>query len=473
MSQTFIFVPIELAEIGWNASSRPGGDGGLAVIWVGNAQGAKNSGSRYKLDTPVRVLEGQATELMSVHNKRLDMQFPRGRHYAAIPGPSVIPDQVLQAMHRASPNIYDPVQWELQAGIQRDLKAVARTMHHVAMYIANGHGAWEAAVANVLSPGDRVLVLATGRFAHGWAAMARSLGVLPEVIDFGLQSPINLQAVAAALAADSAQQYKAVLACHVDTATSVLNDIPGLRRTLTDCGHPALLMIDCIASLGCDRFEMDAWGVDVMVAASQKGLMTPPGVGLVFFNERAAGIRRDKSQVSSYWDWTTRANPEELYQFFGGTSPTHHLFGLRAALDMLLDETVETVWQRHAMVAGAVHRAVEAWSVSGVLSLNVQDAVYRSNAVTAIRAGAPDGTRIRDWVEQRCGVTLGVGLGMADPADPAWHGFFRIGHMGHVNPQMILGVLGSVDAALKALDIPHGEGAMQSVSSHLSEMPHG
>ncbi len=396
------------------------------------------------------------------------MQNSGGRHYNAIPGPSVIPDQVLQAMHRAGPNIYDPVQQELMDSIQRDLKAVACTRHHVAMYIANGHGVWEAAIANVLAPGDHVLVLATGRFAHGWAAMARSLGITTEVLDFGLQSTIDQTRVAEALAQDKNHRYKAVLACHVDTATSVLNDIDALRNTITKEAHPALLMVDCIASLGCDRFLMDEWGVDVMVSACQKGLMTPPGTGFVFFNDKAASVRATQKSVSSYWDWTGRANPRELYQYFGGTSPTHHLFGLRAALDLLNDEGLESVWHRHRVIARAISSAVEAWSVEGAMALNISQAAQRSNAVTAIRATAPDGTRIRDWVEQYCGITLGVGLGMAEPDDPAWHGFFRIGHMGHVNSQMINGVLGSIDAALKALDIPHGSGALEAATTQFA-----
>ena len=160
------------------------------------------------------------------------MLHTSGRHYTAIPGPSVIPDQVLQAMHQAGPNIYDPRQYELMKGIQSDLKKVAGTGHQLAMYIANGHGAWEAALANLFNPGDKVLVLATGRFAHGWAVMARSLGVETDIIDFGLRAPIDQQKVYDALSSDNNREYRAVLACHVDTATSVLNDVQALRDTL-------------------------------------------------------------------------------------------------------------------------------------------------------------------------------------------------------------------------------------------------
>lgn len=396
------------------------------------------------------------------------MSLSNGRHILAIPGPSVIPDQVLQAMHRAGPNIYAPEQWGLMSGIQSDLKKLAKTSHYCAMYIANGHGAWEAALANVLSAGDHVLVLATGRFAHGWAAMARSLGIEAEVIDFGLRSTIDLAKVQSALEADSSHRYRAVMAVHVDTATSVLNDTKALRDTIDKTGHPALFMVDCIASLGCDRFEMDNWGVDVMVAGCQKGLMTPPGMGFVFFNEKAALLRAEKSVVSAYWDWTMRSTPDEFYQYFGGTPPTHHLYGLRVALDMIHEEGVESVWNRHKVLATAICTAFDVWASDGPLELNIKESINRSCAVTAVRAGAPDGTRIRNWVYENAGVTLGIGLGMADSNDPEWHGYFRVGHMGHVNSHMVMGVLGSIDAALKALNIQHGGGALDAASTFIA-----
>jgi len=397
------------------------------------------------------------------------MHYSRGRHYTAIPGPSVVPDQVLQAMHQAGPNIYDSSVGDLMRSIQSDLKTVACTQHSCAMYIANGHGVWEAALANLFSPGDRVLVLATGRFALGWAAMARALGIDTEVIDFGLRDTIDVTQLKKALAADTAHEFKAILACHVDTSTSVLNDVSLLRTALDDVHHPALLMIDCIASFGCDRFEMDALGVDVMVAACQKGLMTPAGLGFVFFNEKAHAVRKSIKRMSSYWDWTHRANPVEYYQFFGGTSPTHHLYGLRVALDMILNESIESVWQRHALLAGAIGEAFDTWGTKGSIELNIQNKANRSKAVTSVRIDAPHGTRIRDWVEENAGITLGIGLGMADSNQPEWHGFFRVGHMGHINQQMTLGVLGGIDAALKALDIPHAEGGIEAATRYIAD----
>ncbi len=387
-----------------------------------------------------------------------------GRGYLAIPGPSVMPEAVLQAMHRAAPNIYAGALVDMMPGIMADLKRVARTEAYAAIYIGNGHAAWEAALSNVIAPGDRVLVPATGRFGHGWGDVATGLGAEAEVIDFGKSSPIDLDRVAAALAADKDHRIKAVLAVHVDTSTSVLNDIPGLRRVLDDAGHPALLMADCIASLGCDRFEMDAWGVDVMVTGCQKGLMVPPGCSFVFFNEKARTVREAMPRVSRYWDWTPRSTATEFWQYFNGTAPTHHLYGLRVALDMIHAEGIEAVWARHGVLARAIWAACDAWGAGGDLRLNIADPACRSTAVTSLRLGGSDGTRLRHWVENEVGLTLGIGLGMAEPGDPAGDQFFRLGHMGHVNGQMIMGLLGGMEAGMSALGIAHGPGALSAAA---------
>jgi len=388
------------------------------------------------------------------------LTLAHGRDYLAIPGPSVIPDAVLRAMHRASPNIYDGELIEITHSIIPDLRKVARTEQQVAIYMCNGHGAWEAALSNVLAPGDKVLVPAVGSFGIGWGEMATGLGAEVEVIDFGRTGPMDMGRITEALLADKAHQIKAVLAVHVDTSSSIRNDIAALRRAVDGVGHPALLMVDCIASLGCDEFEMDAWGVDVMVAASQKGLMVPPGLGFVFFNDKAAAVRDAMVRVSRYWDWAPRAAPEVFYQYFGGTAPTHHLYGLRTALDMILDEGMDHVWARHQRLAQTIWAACGVWGQGGPLMMNVADPTQRSHAVTTLNIGAPYGTELRGWTQQHLGLTLGISLGMAAPDDPAWHGYFRLGHMGHVNGQMILGLLGGIEAGLCALDIPHGQGAV-------------
>ncbi|MGR3503528.1 pyridoxal-phosphate-dependent aminotransferase family protein [Pseudaestuariivita sp.] len=396
------------------------------------------------------------------------MSLAHGRHHLAIPGPSVMPDAVLRAMHRAAPNIYDGELIELTHSLIPDLRKVARTEGDVAIYIGNGHAAWEAALANVLAPGDAVLVPATGRFGIGWGEIADGLGAEVQLLDFGKRSPMDMDAIAEALRADIDHKIKAVLAVHVDTATSIKNDIAALRRVLDEAGHPALLMADCIASLACDRFEMDAWGADIMVTGCQKGLMVPPGLAFVFFNEKAARVQEGLPRVSRYWDWRPRANPEMFYQFFCGTAPTHHLHGLRVALDMLMDEGMEHVWQRHETCARAIWAACEAWGQGGPLELNVADPAFRSCAVTALRLGEDRATRLRKWTEYEAGVTLGIGLGMAEPGDPAWHGFFRLGHMGHLSAGMVMGMLGAVDAGLKACEIEHGPGALEAASAVLS-----
>ncbi|MFT7107290.1 MAG: alanine-glyoxylate transaminase/serine-glyoxylate transaminase/serine-pyruvate transaminase [Yoonia sp.] len=373
-----------------------------------------------------------------------------------------MPDAVLQAMHRASPNIYQGELHDLTDSLIPDLKAVAMTVANVAIYIGNGHAAWEAALANVLSRGDTVLVLATGRFCIGWGEMAAGMGAKVETIDYGSQAPIDLARVADVLSADKEGRIKAVLAVHVDTSTSVKNNIAGLRAVMDSVGHPALLMADCIASLGCDRFEMDAWGVDVMVSGCQKGLMTPAGVSFVWFNEKANAARGNC--VTSYWNWRPRVNPEMYFQYFDGTAPTHHLYGLRAALDMIRAEGLDAVFARHEKLAQIIWAAADRWSSEGPVKLNIAAPAHRSHAVTSIEIGSPHGDALRRWCEHKCGLTLGIGLDRS-PADA----YFRIGHMGHVNAHMIMGVLGTIDAGLKALEIPHGAGALEAAAVALSQ----
>ncbi len=391
------------------------------------------------------------------------MSLSHGRPYLAIPGPSVMPDRVLAAMQRPAPNIYTGALHEMTATLFPDLKRVAGTAHHAAIYISNGHGMWEAALLNVLARGDRILALVAGHFGHGWVATARALGAEVEVIESDGAGPVDPDRLADRLRADRSHEIRAVISCHVDTATGVRADMAGYRAALDAAGHPALLMADCIASMGCDRFEMDAMGVDVAITASQKGLMTPPGLGFAFFNERAAEARRRADMVTPYWDWRPRAAPELYYQYFAGTAPTHHLYALRAALDLIVEEGIEAVWSRHARLANSIWAAVEAWGREGEMRLGVRSAEDRSHAVTSIHLGAPDADRLRGWCETDMGVTLGIGLGRTPP-----EGWFRIGHMGHVNAHMVLGALGTIEAGLSALSIPHGAGGVTAAAKALA-----
>lgn len=398
------------------------------------------------------------------------MTLANGRHTLAIPGPSVIPDRVLQAMHRAAPNIYTGALVDLTHSIIPDLKAVACTQQNVAMYIGNGHAAWEAALSNVLAAGDKVLSLATGRFSFGWAEMARKLGIEVDMIDYGQRAIIDPAELEQRLRDDNSHTYKAILVVQTDTATSARSDIAAIGHAIAAAGHPALLMVDSIACLACDEMQMDAWGVDVLVAGCQKGLMTPPGMAFVFFSDRADSVRAGMDRVSAYWDWVPRARPEAYYQLSCGTAPTHHLYGLREALDMIVhEEGIETVLARHATLARAVWAALDAWGAAGPIEMNMRDPAQRSHAVTSVRIGAPHGTALRDWVTSEAGLTLGIGLGMESPEDPKSDGFFRIGHMGHLNPHMLLGTLGSIEAGLKALDVPHGADALSAAAQVCAE----
>lgn len=389
-----------------------------------------------------------------------------GRPYLAIPGPSVSPDRVLRAMHRTSPNIYAGELHDLTARVQADLCAVAQTAGHVAMYIGNGHAAWEAANANLFSRGDRALVLATGQFGHGWANHARGMGVAVEMLDFGRQTAADPGQVEAALRADASGAIRAVLMTQVDTATSVRSDVAAVRAAIDAAGHPALLVVDAIASLGCDEYRMDAWGADVTLAASQKGLMTPPGMAFVWMNRRALAATEASGLRTPYWDWRPRVAPVEYWQHFFGTAPTHHLYGLAEALDMILhEEGLAAVVARHDRLARAVWAAVGAWGAgNAAISLNVADPAARGRSVTSVRMGAPFATRLREWTEREAGVTLGIGLGMGSPEDPGADGYLRIAHMGHVNAHMTLGCLAVIEAGMAALGIPHGAGGVAAAA---------
>ncbi|MEL7184583.1 MAG: aminotransferase class V-fold PLP-dependent enzyme [Pseudomonadota bacterium] len=375
-----------------------------------------------------------------------------------------MPDRVLRAMHRPSPNIYEGELVDLTHSLIPDLKRVARTDQQATIYIGNGHAVWEACLANTHARGDLVLIPRTGTFADGWGAMAEGLGLRVEYLDFGNRTAMDAAAIGQRLRQDTGHQIKSVLCVHVDTSSSIRSDVMAIRAEMDAAGHPALLQADCMASLGCDVFEMDAWGVDVTIAGCQKGLMTPAGMAFVFYNDKADRARERADCVTNYWDWRPRTQPEVYFRYFNGTGPTHHLYGLREALDMVVhEEGVEAVWARHQRVAEALWTAFEIWEEGGALELNARDRADRSHAVTAVRL-PEHATALRRWSEGEMGLTLGIGLGMAPLGTPEWHGFFRVGHMGHVSGHSILGTLGGIDAALKALDIPHGAGALEAAA---------
>jgi len=378
-----------------------------------------------------------------------------------------MPDLVLSAMHQAAPNIYEGELTDITDSILSDLEALAGTQGQAALYICNGHGVWEAAISNLFELGDCVLVLNSGRFGSGWADMARVMGLDVNELDFGLQDVVDSAVLRARLLQDRSHRIKAVMMPHTDTASSVRNDLASIRQAIDEAGHPALFLVDAIASFGCDRYEMDEWGIDVTVTACQKGLMTPPGLGYLLFNGKAAAAAERVSKRSPYWDWRLRVDPEVFYQRFCGTAPTHLLFAQRAALDMIKQEGREAIWARHLVLARAVWSAVEAWGSEGPLKCNITKVANRSHAVTTIRVDGHDVAEMRRWCEDKAGLVLGLGLGFQLPEYMEGKSVFRIGHMGHLNPPMLLGALATIDTALKALNIPHGRGAVDAATNAL------
>ena len=394
------------------------------------------------------------------------MPLATGRSYLAIPGPSVSPDRVLNAMHRTAPNIYEGEIIDVTRTVVADLKRVALTGQNVAIYITNGHGAWEAAICNMFSRGDRALLAATGRFGFGWAETARKMGIEVDILDFGKSGPADPARITEALRADTGREIRAVLVTHVDTASSARNDIAAIRAAIDSAGHPALLAVDAIASLGCDELRMDEWGIDVIIGASQKGLMIPPGLGFIWFSDKALAVSQQSGLVTPYWDWKPRAVGAEFWQYFGGTAPTHHLYGLREALTMILDEEgLENTWDRHRRLANAVWAAFDAWGKGTGIALNIADPGARGWSVTAATIPNGGAGALRKWLETEAGVTLGIGLGMAQPTEPSYADFLRVAHMGHVNAHMTLGVLATMEAGMQALGIPHGPGALEAAAA--------
>lgn len=389
------------------------------------------------------------------------MTASRGRDFLALPGPTTVPDEVLQAMHRPAVDIYGEELTAVTDSCLADLKRVFRTeAGRTYIYIANGHGAWEAALSNVLSRGDKVLVLESGRFAVGWGEMAEALGIEVEVLAEERQRAVSPDALERHLRADRAGEIKAILVVQVDTASGVMNDIPALAKAIDASGHGALLMVDVIASLGSMPFEMDDWGVDIAVAGAQKGLMMTPGLSFIAANEAALAAHADAGLRTRYWDWTVREG-ELHYMKYCGTPPVHLLFGLRKSLDMLFEEGLENAFRRHALLAGATQAAVACWCEAGTLAFNIPEPAERSPTVTTILLDDPHLSRLLDWSWEVCNVSLGIGLG------PLSGHAFRIAHMGYVNAPMMLGTLGAIETGLSALDIPHGKDGVSAAVDHL------
>jgi alanine-glyoxylate transaminase/serine-glyoxylate transaminase/serine-pyruvate transaminase len=390
------------------------------------------------------------------------MSVAAGREFLAIPGPTVIPDAVLAAMQRPAVDIYSGPLVALTDGLHADLSRIFRTAGRSYIYAANGHGAWEAALTNVLSRGDKVLVLESGRFAIGWGEQAKMLGAEVEVLHGDFRRAVDPAALEARLKRDGKGDIKAVLVAQIDTASGVVNDIKAIGEAIRAASHEALLLVDVVASLGCVPFEMDAWGVDLAMAGSQKGLMTPPGLGFTAAGKRAREAHSKAGMRTPYWDWTFREG-EAHYHKYCGTPPEHLLFGLRAALDMLFAEGLDNVYRRHRLLAEATRRAIDVWAEGQAIGFNVVEPPARCDTVTAVvTTNGQSSQPLADYCREKCGVVLGRALGKSDGKG------FRIAHMGHVNAPTILGTLGVVEMGLAALGIPHGKGGVAAAVEYLA-----
>jgi alanine-glyoxylate transaminase/serine-glyoxylate transaminase/serine-pyruvate transaminase len=385
-----------------------------------------------------------------------------GHRFLHSPGPTRVPDAVLHAMSRQPMDLADTRLDQIIQDCEVGLKALLHTREaDVFMYAANGHGAWEAVIVNLLAPGKCALVPGTGHFSESWAVQAEAVGARVVRTPWIEGQPIDVAAVQQVLRADTQRDITAVFVVHTDTASGSTSDLLALRAALDAADHPALFVIDVVASLGVVPFDMDALRADVVIGASQKGLMLPPGLGFVAVNERALQVAQANPTPRFYWDWLRRKD-DLSYRKFCGTPPMTLLYGLQAALALIFDEGLEAVFARHRQLAGAVHAAVAAWSEGGALRFFGQVSEARSMSVTTVAvAEGVDPEALRRVAREQFQVAVSGGLG------PLAGRVFRIGHMGDMNVAMILGCLAGVEAAMRVQGITTGSGGVRAAIEFL------
>jgi len=387
-----------------------------------------------------------------------------GRHFLQIPGPTNVPDTVLRAIDQQTIDHRGPEFQRLGLKVLADIRKVFQTQHPVVIYPGSGTGAWEAALVNALSPGDAVLMVETGHFAALWKKMADRLGLAAEVIPGDWRSGVDAALVHERLSADTGHRIKAVCVVHNETSTGVTSDIAAVRKAIDAAKHPALLMVDTISGLGSAEYRHDAWGVDVSVSGSQKGLMMPPGLSFNAVSPKALDAAKHSRFPRAYWGWEeiVAANANG---FWPTTPATNLLYGLEVALERMLAEGLPNVYARHQRHAEATRRAVRAWGLE-VLCRN--PAEY-SPALTAVvmpkdAAGKPhDADAFRKLVLERFNMSLGTGLAKLS----GW--VFRIGHLGDFNDLTLIGTLGGVEMGLEAAGVPHRQGGVQAAMDYLAQ----
>jgi alanine-glyoxylate transaminase / serine-glyoxylate transaminase / serine-pyruvate transaminase len=386
------------------------------------------------------------------------MSYQAGRHFLQIPGPTNVPLPVLAAVAKPTIDHRGPEFSKLALEVLSSVRTIFKTENPVIIYPASGSGAWEAALTNTLSPGDRVLMAETGWFSTLWSRMAAKLGLEPEVIPGDWRSGVDAEAIGARLAEDRAHAIKAVCIVHNETSTGVASNMPAVRRAMNAAGHPALLMIDTISSLGSMDYRHDEWEVDVTIGGSQKGLMLPPGLAFNAVSDKALAAAKTARLPHAYWDWEEMLTLNEK-GFFPYTPATNLIQGLKVAIELLHDEGLENVFARHDRAAEATRRCIRHWG----LDLQCRDPADYSSSCTAVRLPAghsADGLRAE--ILERCNMSLGNGLGpLADQV-------FRIGHLGDFHDLLVTGVLSGVEMGLRARGIPHSSGGVDAAIAYLS-----
>lgn len=382
-----------------------------------------------------------------------------GRYFLQVPGPTVVPDRVLKAMAMPLLDHRGPQFASLAAGISQDLKKLFRTDSAVMIFPSSGTGAWQAAFSNTMSPGDTVLLPETGMFSTLWGRNARAMGLEVIEIPGDWRTGIDAGKVEEALKADSAGKIKAVLATHNETSTGVTSDIPAVRAAIDAAGHDAMLFVDTISSLAATDYRHDVWGVDVTICGSQKGFMLPPGLSFTVASQKALAAVENATLPKGYFDWAPaiEAAGNGLYPY---TPPVTLFYGLREAVDMLLEEGLENVFARHARLARATRAAVSAW---GLENQSVREHEH-SNAVTAIRMPeGVDADAFRALVLEKFDMSLAAGLGKVAGV------VFRIGHLGYQNDLTILGALSGVEMSLGLAGIEHQKGGVEAAMKVISD----
>jgi alanine-glyoxylate transaminase / serine-glyoxylate transaminase / serine-pyruvate transaminase len=387
------------------------------------------------------------------------MTYKSGRHFLQIPGPTNVPDRVLRAIDRATMDHRGPEFGRMGLEILEGLKAVFQAKQPVVIFPASGTGAWEAALVNTLSPGDRVLMFETGHFAALWNKMATKLGLSVELVPTDWRRGVDPAAVEAKLREDRAHSIKAVCVVHNETSTGATSRIGAIRKAIDAAGHPALYMVDTISSLASIDYRHDEWGVDVTVAGSQKGLMLPPGLSFNCVSEKARKASASAKLPRSYWSWDEMlANNKTGY--FPYTPATNLLYGLHEALRMLAEEGLPNVFARHARHAEATRRAVRAWGLEILCSAPEE---YSNTLTTVMMPAGHDADRLRKMILEAYDMSLGTGLGRLAGK------VFRIGHLGDFNDLTLAGTLAGVEMGLELAGVPHKKGGVLAAFEHLTE----